>query len=324
MDLTVLFQNVTQTLQIIGCTFLVKPSGYEYPLHHHALFELVHCVSGKIREQIGPDNVVLRPGDWLLIKSGMRHNLTTTSEGEHTAFFNAHFDLDSPLLRRRLSASNFVHVPFSAAARTRLPSYMEEIDALIREGMLDRRSEKVEGAARDEEVSEEILLPEPLALQAYLLLIVKELLALPDREKEPDGYRERSIGETDLAHRIEARLRDGLYRDDTISTIARELNVSASQCGKIFSRTYGISPRQYVSRMKLNEAKRLLVNTNLSVQAVSERLGFHSVYHFSRQFRRWTGTTPTAFRPKTSTPVRREDERGYFSDSANPRGDSSL
>jgi AraC-like DNA-binding protein/mannose-6-phosphate isomerase-like protein (cupin superfamily) len=295
MDISVQFQNVTQTLQIVGCTFLVKPPGYEYPLHHHSLFELVHCVEGEIYEEIGPDTVYVRPGDWLLIKSGMRHNMVTTSNS-HSAFFNVHFDLDSRRMRRQLSAANYILIPSPVADRTRLPSHMREIDKLLCKEML--------ALSQDAEQAEERFLPEHLALQAYLLLIIQELLNFPDIGRKSSAYKEMTIGETDLAHRIETRLRDNLFKDDTISAIAKELNISLSQCGKIFTKIYGLSPRQYVSQMKLSESKRLLVNTNLSVQSISERLGFHSVYHFSRQFRRWTGTTPTAFRPKSSAPIR--------------------
>ncbi|QJD86905.1 AraC family transcriptional regulator [Cohnella herbarum] len=311
MDINVQFQNVTQTLQIVGCTFLVKPFGYEYPLHHHSLFELVHCVAGEIREKIGSDTVYVRPGDWLLIKSGMQHNLLTTSSA-HSAFFNVHFDLDSRQMRRQLSTNNYILIASSVAERTRLPSYMGEIDKLLCTALLERGSDgdSNTGGKRTEEISvlggertEETLLPEHLALQAYLLLIIQELLGLPDLGSEQVAYKEMTIGETDLAHRIEARLHDNLFRDDKITAIANELNISLSQCCKIFTKIYGISPRQYVSQMKLNEAKRLLVNTDLSVQAISERLGFHSVYHFSRQFRRWTGTSPTAFRPKPTSPI---------------------
>lgn len=51
-----------------------------------------------------------------------------------------------------------------------------------------------------------------------------------------------------------------------------------------------------MTRRKWSKAKELLAISNLNVYTVSEQLGFRSVHHFSRQFRRWTGLTPSQYR----------------------------
>lgn len=279
VETTISFQNLTNTLQITGCTFSVKPPGYDYPKHHHSLFELIHCVAGDIREEIGHEVVVLRPGDWLLIKAGIPHDMHSDA-GTSCAFFNVHFDLDSRQLRRSLSTANFVYVPKEAALHTELPSYLKQIDRLLYLELLEDGQDPVQ-----------------LGLQAYILLMIKEMMAVP-AGVQINTFTETTIGENELAHMIEAKLKDNLCGDDTVSSIAEALHVSRSQCTKVFTKIYGLSPRQYMSQLKLNEAKRMLVCTDMSIKAISERLGFHSVYHFSRQFRRWTGKAPTEFRPK--------------------------
>jgi AraC-like DNA-binding protein len=80
--------------------------------------------------------------------------------------------------------------------------------------------------------------------------------------------------------------------------------MSRNRCTKIFTQVYGISPRQYVSELKLKQAKELLVLTDVTVEEIARRLGFSSVHHFSRQFHRWTGKPPSHFRPKhTASPL---------------------
>jgi AraC family transcriptional regulator len=138
-----------------------------------------------------------------------------------------------------------------------------------------------------------------IALQAYILLILKEIIGLQrsgiDEAKEKKGS---SIYETDIAHAIEEQLQRLVMTDCSITQIAQELNLSRSQCTKIFTRVYGIPPHQYLSHLKLSKAKYLLVTTNRTIEQIAGELGFHSANHFSRQFRNWTGVSPNQFRPK--------------------------
>jgi len=59
---------------------------------------------------------------------------------------------------------------------------------------------------------------------------------------------------------------------------------------------YGIPPRQYRSRLKLRRAHLLLLDSGLSVQQVADAMGYGEVSHFSRQFKRWSGLSPQAYR----------------------------
>uniref|UniRef100_UPI00403F3826 helix-turn-helix domain-containing protein n=1 Tax=Paenibacillus sp. FSL R7-0163 TaxID=2954530 RepID=UPI00403F3826 len=68
---------------------------------------------------------------------------------------------------------------------------------------------------------------------------------------------------------------------------------------------YKISPRQYITNLRLKKSKHLLLHTDLKIQMISEQLGFASQSHFSRQFKRWTGVSPLNYRPKSYTnPIR--------------------
>lgn len=97
---------------------------------------------------------------------------------------------------------------------------------------------------------------------------------------------------------IEEKLSLGLCEEATVAGVAKEMNLSRSQCSKLFSKVYGLSPRQYVSQQKLKLAKELLVTTHLPMTDIAEKLGFQSASHFSRQFRRWTGQSPSEFKPR--------------------------
>ncbi|KHF36589.1 Arabinose operon regulatory protein [Paenibacillus sp. P1XP2] len=83
-----------------------------------------------------------------------------------------------------------------------------------------------------------------------------------------------------------------------IASIAAKVGYSTSAINRIFTQAYGLSPRQYMSALMLKKSKLLLMDPELSIEAISARLGYHNIAHFSRQFKRWTGESPSRFRSR--------------------------
>jgi hypothetical protein len=65
---------------------------------------------------------------------------------------------------------------------------------------------------------------------------------------------------------------------------------------RVFQRVTGVSPGRFLSAMRLNEAKRLLVTTSLTVADISHLVGYNSVGTFSSRFRQSVGVSPTTYR----------------------------
>jgi AraC-like DNA-binding protein len=81
-----------------------------------------------------------------------------------------------------------------------------------------------------------------------------------------------------------------------IQPIIASLGISPNYGLEIFQKVYNMSPRKYLSQLKLQEAKILIQQPNVSLKEISNRLGYKNLSHFSRQFKRWTGLSPTEFR----------------------------
>ena len=58
----------------------------------------------------------------------------------------------------------------------------------------------------------------------------------------------------------------------------------------------GMSPTKYRNSIRINVAKSDLLNTNMTVKEIAEKVGFDDAFYFSRIFRSITGTSPKAFR----------------------------
>lgn len=82
----------------------------------------------------------------------------------------------------------------------------------------------------------------------------------------------------------------------TIETLASECFLSPNYLSKAFRRQVGLSPRHYLTQKRLEEARKLLCSTKLTIQEISARTGFGDVNYFIRQFKVNYGDTPQKYR----------------------------
>lgn len=103
-----------------------------------------------------------------------------------------------------------------------------------------------------------------------------------------------TLGRPHSAHPVLAAL--ALDPALPLSVTAHRLGLSAVRLRALVREHAGCSPKEYVQRLRVNQAKELLAETDLTVAAVARRTGFNDPGYFTRQFTRRTGVTPTDFR----------------------------
>lgn len=63
-----------------------------------------------------------------------------------------------------------------------------------------------------------------------------------------------------------------------------------------FKRAFGCPPREMMLRLRIQHAKNLLLESNLSIKAIADRCGYQRQHEFARAFRKHTGVSPTTWR----------------------------
>jgi AraC family transcriptional regulator len=91
-------------------------------------------------------------------------------------------------------------------------------------------------------------------------------------------------------------MHDNLGEPLTIDDMARAAMFSKFHFTRIFQRVTGVSPGRFLSAMRLQRAKQLLVSTSMNVADISVLVGYNSVGTFSSRFSRSVGLSPTAYR----------------------------
>ena len=82
----------------------------------------------------------------------------------------------------------------------------------------------------------------------------------------------------------------------SVASLAREAGMSRSAFSRQFKAAVHESPMEFVTRVRLEHARRLLLGTARPVEAIASSIGLRSRSHFSRAFRRQFGIDPSAFR----------------------------
>ena len=84
--------------------------------------------------------------------------------------------------------------------------------------------------------------------------------------------------------------------DLSLGQVAKTVNMSTFYFCKMFKKITGINFTEYLSRVRIEKAKNLLLNPNLSISEIAYEVGFQSLTHFNRVFKRILGQSPTEYR----------------------------
>lgn len=97
--------------------------------------------------------------------------------------------------------------------------------------------------------------------------------------------------------------------DFSIRTLAAQSGLSLPYFSQLFKKEKGVSPIDYVTSIRIENAQRLLVNTNLRVCEIVDEIGYYSISSFIKRFSEYTGMTPSEFRNRQSSGKEEQQER---------------
>ncbi len=124
-----------------------------------------------------------------------------------------------------------------------------------------------------------------LAIFAQHLSMLTNQVVVQQENAEPPVIRRAK----DFIHEHQAE-------DISLGQVARAVNTSTFYFCKMFKKVTGINFTDYLSRVRIEKSKNLLLNPNLRVSEIAFEVGFQSLTHFNRVFKKILGQTPTDYR----------------------------
>jgi AraC family transcriptional regulator len=98
--------------------------------------------------------------------------------------------------------------------------------------------------------------------------------------------------------RVTEHIREHLDQDLTLAQLGAVVYMSPYHFARLFQRSTGVPPHQFVVRTRIDRAVTLLAARELSIARIARAVGFRTASHFSTVFRRVTGVTPRAYRAR--------------------------
>ena len=138
------------------------------------------------------------------------------------------------------------------------------------------------------------LLDVPEEAQMLLPLLTREIIYRLLRGEQGARLRHMAIlgGYTPSIARAVQRLHRDLNQPLRIETLARELGMSVSSLQHHFKAVTAMSPSQFQKRLRLQEARRLMLGEDLDAASAAYRVGYQDASHFNREYKSIFGVPP--------------------------------
>ncbi len=260
-------------------------------------YELIYVKEGTATFTIEDEVYSGKPGDIFIFQPNRRHSIHVSPKG-HMIQPHVHFDL--------LYRENRFDIPISFKNTNQLTS---DEQTLFHPDMLD-----------------EFCSPFPCCLHPhnpkYIEFLLFELIDEYDsgHGKDNDPYHEfrtlrlflrlweQVVNEAkysfeptenqrkENAEKIRVYIEHHVSHVLTVEELSRAVHLSQGYIFRIFKEFYNISPIQYHTLMRVQKAKSMIRNTNMSITEISDKLGFHSVQDFCRAFKKMDGFSPSSYR----------------------------
>lgn len=124
--------------------------------------------------------------------------------------------------------------------------------------------------------------------------IIKIILNIINKNSPPEIKEENNYSHE--INQVLDYLNKNFHRNISLKDISDYVCYSESYLSHLFSKEIGITVTEYLNTLRVEKAKYLLSTSNLKIYEVSSKVGFQSVEHFSRIFKKYAGTSPKQFR----------------------------
>lgn len=123
---------------------------------------------------------------------------------------------------------------------------------------------------------------------SFFLVFLNQLLHTPEAKEtvRPELLLAQSYIQTHITEQI------------SLEEIAAVLGISTSNLTRKFNAQIGITPREYINRQKIEEAKRLLLENEFTLTEIAAKLGFSTSSYFAAVFKQFVSCTPSEYRKK--------------------------
>lgn len=135
---------------------------------------------------------------------------------------------------------------------------------------------------------------DPLRSRAVGLLYI--LIAELTKASKSNGQRVQSVKKEDIIQKSIVFIEENYDTHLDVDTLCKNVSYSRSYLSREFKRRLGMSIPEYINYVRVQNAKLLISETNLSIQEICYSVGMKDCFYFSKIFKKITGYSPAAYK----------------------------
>lgn len=278
--------NVLDIKELIALELLDFEGKYQNYEEAHDFWEICYVLKGEILLSVDEKDFTLSEHDLILVSPNKKHSYFSEQGNDNRAFVVC-FDSFSQVLNA-ISEHIFVKDSVQFICMEKI---LEECSTTFHMN----ESEQLEALDEPQFGGQQALL---LQLEYLLITLVRRMSV--SKNSGIVFFSDENFN-TDLVNAIVRYLRENVSKKMSLDDICNKFSYSRSFICKIFKEEKGVTLITYFNRLKVEEAKTLLLKSKKSVTDISESLGFREVKYFDAVFKKYTGTTPVAYRENNKT-----------------------
>ena len=248
----------------VDFNFFTRPKNWDMLLHKHLFFQFLLVIEGELYIITENEEVILKRGMVSIIPPDVLHSLKT-----HNGYKQFGINLGSNAGEDRLIKilSGNLNVPV----------------VLNMPGLLDYLPE-IEDCSRLQTM---VSIQKIRNRLEYMLLTCIETIKKQDSDQ---AFREKLIN----------YFKNNILENITLKDISVAFYMSKSHIERLSYKEFGCGAIRLFNRLKMDRARILLQNTDLSISDISTHLGYHDQGYFSRIFKKYEGVSPRIYQNQSN------------------------
>ena len=242
-----------------------------HPFHYHDWYELYYIKQGSCIYYIGKKKYLVNEGDWVFIPPKTDHKVLYISVPHERWLM--YFSKDYLPLELDVGIRKFVKNPIYT------PNPEDD------ERMFDILMKAYNEFSNEDEYSAALY-------KSYLVELFANFVRKPTYRSNKPDEKETDIFITHIMDYIKYNYAQNI----SLNNIAAENDISVSYLSKKFKTATGYNLSEYVRAIRINQAKKLLLETDDSISEISEKCGFNDSNYFSYVFKQLENISPLNYR----------------------------
>ena len=278
-------ENLLVISKIITIHYFEFDKHFTSHTESHDFWELVYADKGDLICSIEGEEILLKEGEIIFHKPGVSH--AHRADGKRAPnVFSASFECKSEAMhyfeKRHMAVDKaFLRFIFAIIEESRLTFDLPYSDPEI------RRMKLLDSPA----------LGGQQLIKNYLELLLISLMRNEAEHGESHAvFLPREQFDERISDRVIKYMQEHITERLSVDDVCAELHYNKSYVFRQFKKTTGSSLMAYFTRLKIQKAKEMLRETDISVSSISDQLSFDTPNYFSKTFKRLTSYTPSTYR----------------------------